>query len=302
MAKSAEFIGIAALAALSVAVASRPRSLTHRRGFRAADRRRAAARRIDWGAALLALAALSDSGIEHYRGSFHNQAMYAPLAVSALTLAASLHDAIAPHRKSPVTDPIDNLAIGTGVIGTGFHLYNIGKRPGGFSWLNLFYAAPLGAPASLSLAGMLRWMAATVRRDRAEVCGIPTPSALAALVSLGMVGTSAEATLLHFRGAYHNPAMAIPVTFPPVAALLLARAALRPGRRHRVTRWSLRLLAAVGLAGSAFHAYGIQRNMGGWRNWSQNVLNGPPLPAPPAFTALAIAGLATLDLIEREPR
>src|SRR5665213_901695 len=263
MAKSAEFIGIAALAALSVAVASRPRSLTHLRGFVAADRRRAAARRIDWGAALLALAALSDSGIEHYRGSFHNQAMYAPLAVSALTLAASLHDAIAPHRKSPVTDPIDNLAIGTGVIGTGFHLYNIGKRPGGFSWLNLFYAAPLGAPASLSLAGMLRWMAATVRRDRAEVCGIPTPSALAALVSLGMVGTSAEAALLHFRGAYHNPAMAIPVTSPPVAASLLARAALRPGRRPRVTRWSLRLLAAVGLAGSAFHAYGIQRNMGG---------------------------------------
>jgi hypothetical protein len=34
--------------------------------------------------------------------------------------------------------------------------------------------------------------------------------------------------------------------------------------------------------------------MGGWRNWSQNLLNGPPLPAPPAFTALAIAGLAAL--------
>jgi hypothetical protein len=29
-------------------------------------------------------------------------------------------------------------------------------------------------------------------------------------------------------------------------------------------------------------------------------LNGPPLPAPPAFTALATAGLAALDLIERK--
>jgi hypothetical protein len=37
--------------------------------------------------------------------------------------------------------------------------------------------------------------------------------------------------------------------------------------------------------------------MGGWRNWRQNVLVGPPLPAPPAFTALAIAGLASLDLL-----
>jgi hypothetical protein len=59
------------------------------------------------------------------------------------------------------------------------------------------------------------------------------------------------------------------------------------------------LVAGVGLLGSAFHAYGISRNMGGWRNWSQNILNGPPLPAPPAFTALAIAGLAALSLIER---
>jgi hypothetical protein len=39
--------------------------------------------------------------------------------------------------------------------------------------------------------------------------------------------------------------------------------------------------------------------MGGWRNWSQNILNGPPLPAPPAFTALAIAGLVALSLIEK---
>ena len=34
--------------------------------------------------------------------------------------------------------------------------------------------------------------------------------------------------------------------------------------------------------------------MGGWRNWRQNVLNGPPLPAPPSFTGLALAGLAAL--------
>jgi hypothetical protein len=53
------------------------------------------------------------------------------------------------------------------------------------------------------------------------------------------------------------------------------------------------------MLGAAFHAYGIQRNMGGWRNWSQNLLSGPPLPAPPSFTALAIAGLAALSLVER---
>jgi hypothetical protein len=39
--------------------------------------------------------------------------------------------------------------------------------------------------------------------------------------------------------------------------------------------------------------------MGGWRNWRQNVLSGPPLPAPPAFAGLSVAGLAALRLIER---
>ncbi len=42
--------------------------------------------------------------------------------------------------------------------------------------------------------------------------------------------------------------------------------------------------------------------MGGWRNWSQNVLNGPPLPAPPSFTGLALTGLAALSLIEEIER
>jgi hypothetical protein len=48
----------------------------------------------------------------------------------------------------------------------------------------------------------------------------------------------------------------------------------------------------------AFHIFGVARNMGGWRNWSQNVLNGPPIPAPPSFTGLALAGLAALALLE----
>ena len=91
----------------------------------------------------------------------------------------------------------------------------------------------------------------------------------------------------------------IPVTAPPVGAALLAGATVRPELARPAT-WVLRLLTGVGLAGAGLHAYGIQRNMGGWRNWSQNVLNGPPLPAPPAFTALAIAGLAALKLMERE--
>ena len=57
----------------------------------------------------------------------------------------------------------------------------------------------------------------------------------------------------------------------------------------------------MGGAGVLFHARGIHRAMGGWRNWSQNVLDGPPLPAPPSFTGLALAGLAAIRLLREHP-
>ncbi len=111
-----------------------------------------------------------------------------------------------------------------------------------------------------------------------------------------------EAGLLHFRGAYHNPAMVLPVTLPPIAAGLMAANSVAPRRPflRKLTGWWLKATAALGLAGVGFHAYGVSRNAGGWRNWRQNLLNGPPIPAPPAFTGLAIAGLAALALLEED--
>ncbi len=93
--------------------------------------------------------------------------------------------------------------------------------------------------------------------------------------------------------------MWLPVTLPPVAAVLLARAAVRPaGAPLKATKAMLGVTAAVGIAGAGFHARGVSRMMGGWRNWSQNLTDGPPVPAPPSFSALALAGIAALALLE----
>ena len=97
--------------------------------------------------------------------------------------------------------------------------------------------------------------------------------------------------------------MYVPIIVPPAAAVALVRAI--PGgdsRRHALARALLRGTAIVGIVGVGFHAFGVQRSMGGWRNWTQNVLDGPPLPAPPAFTGLALVGLASLRLVEARPR
>jgi hypothetical protein len=264
-----------------------------------------AARQLNQGAAILALSVLADSALEHYRGSFQNRAMYAPLVASALCLATSLTASFERPRAKRWRDAAYAGAAAVGAAGFGFHVYNILKRPGGLSWLNLFYSAPIGAPGALILAGLLGVAAERIgqpRRGRWLAAMWPPLGRAVALVSAaGIAGAVGEAGLLHFRGAFHNPAMVLPLSAPPVASALLGASALQKQGPRRLARWWLKLTALLGVLGSGFHAYGVSRNMGGWSNWSQNVLNGPPLPAPPSFAGAALAGLAALSLIETEP-
>ncbi|MEK6346664.1 MAG: hypothetical protein V4764_04255 [Burkholderia sp.] len=267
-----------------------------------------AARTFNRSSALLALSVLADSAMEHYRGSFDNPAMFAPLAASVGSLLAGAHGGRdrAPQRH-PVRDAAFVAAALAGVAGTAFHLYNVGKRPGGFNWHNLFYAAPVGAPMALLLSGALGAVAERLRDEpehAPRLFGMPAGRALALLTSAGLLGTLGEVSLLHFRGAFQNRAMYAPIVVPPGAAAALVHSALarrRPARVGNVlTRVLLRLTTALGFVGVAFHARGIARNQGGWRNWSQNLFSGPPLPAPPSFSALALAGLAAHRLREWE--
>lgn len=259
------------------------------------------ARALEGSAALLAVSVLADSAVEHYRGSFKNPGMFAPLISSALTLLAGAEGATfgaagaRAFRKNAFA-----MAVAVGVIGAGFHVYDVFRRPGGLSWLNLFYGAPLGAPAALSVAGVIGLCAERIGVGATRLFGLPAGRALAALSSLALAGTMAEAALLHFRGAFHNPFMWIPVTLPSVASGLMAKAAVQrpPKPRHALTRAWLWVTAFAGFVGVGFHAYGVSRAMGGWRNWSQNVIDGPPLPAPPAFSALALSALTALSLLE----
>jgi hypothetical protein len=242
----------------------------------------------------LAASVLADSAVEHYRARFDNPGMFAPLVTSALTLATAAGAACGRPSRARVYAG----AVAVGMAGTGFHAYNVLHRPGGLGWANLFYAAPLVAPAALVLSGLIGLAARQVQAGAGTLARIPAWRAMRVLAAIGLAGSSAEAALLHFRGAYHNPAMWLPVTVPPVGAALLVAVSMRQAQAapHRFTRNWLALTAMLGVAGSLFHARGIARQMGGWRNWSQNLLSGPPLPAPPSFTALALAGWAALAL------
>lgn len=261
------------------------------------------AQRLNHSSFLLAASVLLDSAVEHYRGNFEKPAMVTPISTSAVALLASLHgNRDKRHGKHRGRHGVFWLTAATGIIGTGFHLYNITKKPGGFSWLNLFYSAPIGAPAAIGLAGLFGLLAEQLRDTRPEedpkLLGKPAGRVLGLATAIGLAGTTGEAGLLHFRGAFQNPAMYLPVTMPPVAAVLVANAALGDGTKKRLlTRAWLGLTALMGVAGAGFHSYGVSRAMGGWKNWRQNMVDGPPISAPPSFVGLALAGLAALALM-----
>jgi hypothetical protein len=280
----------------------------------------AAVRSLHGSAALLFASVLADSFIGHDRGSFENPGMLAPLVAASLGLRVEADALRRTSFPSHVRTGAAVLAGAVGVAGLGFHAVNVLRRPGGLSWLNAFYAAPLVAPAALALAGAQAGVAerlagpqrartAALGRTRASgaetvrIAGIPPGRLVCALAATGLAGTVGEVALLHARGSFQNPAMWLPVSLPPVAAVLTAKAAVErtaPARRPLTRTW-LHVTAWLGVVGVAFHAYGIARSMGGWRNWRQNVVDGPPLPAPPSFSALAIAALAGLQLRDLDP-
>jgi len=260
-----------------------------------------AMRLIAGGAAVLATSVLADSGLEHYRGSFHDPAMVLPIASASVGIAVNARRAQSPDRGTAPLPAVSHVgAAGIGLLGLGFHAFNVLKRPDGLTFTNLFYGAPVGAPAALVLAGALGKAADALAdgRDQVGPIAIGSGRAIGVVAGIGILGSAGEAALLHFRGAYHDPFMWAPVTLPPLAALSLLRDVIDDEPR-RVTMVLLGTTAALGLIGIGFHAYGISRNMGGWRNWRQNILAGPPLPAPPAFAGLAVAALGALLLMKR---
>jgi hypothetical protein len=245
------------------------------------------------GAAILGTSVFADSGLEHYRGSFRNPAMALPIALSAVAVPLNAGRAAGNAARNRFGKATDIAASLVGLAGFGFHLNNVRKEPGGLRLTNLFYKAPLGAPGALVLTGLIggasRWL-------RNHPSSIGAARLFGAITVAGLAGTVAEVGLLHFRGAYHNPAMWLPLAIPPVASLSFARDLVLE-RPEGATRALLGITAGLGLLGAAFHAFGVARNMGGWRNWKQNILSGPPLPAPPSFTGLAIAALGVLLLL-----
>ena len=96
--------------------------------------------------------------------------MFVGPTMALLGLGAAAYIAFRPERADERLPRIALVTVGaTGLIGLGFHSYNILKRPGELDALNLFYGAPMGAPAALTLAGLYGIIAGEMLSNREYV-------------------------------------------------------------------------------------------------------------------------------------
>ena len=254
-------------------------------------------------AALVTLSVLADAFAGHYRSGFAFRAQYAPFFAGGLLSASAVLAAFLPEVAwaNAALRVAAWLAIAVGAVGFGFHHYSgVVKKPGGYKWLlhYLMYGAPQLAPLALAGTGALALVAARGLMGEASLVGLNLRAAALILIAATLVGAILQVGVLHYRGAFNNPAMYAPLTAPPLAAFACAWTALAPESRVAliVSTVLLWLTFLVGFVGLGMHLRGLGRQMGGLYVTLFNWLEGPPAFAPALFIGLAAIGLMIVRL------
>jgi hypothetical protein len=234
----------------------------------------------------------------HYRSGFSLKAQYAPLGTAVVLVVAAVAALVSPGRASVILQIAGWAGVIAGIIGTGFHhYYGVVEKPGGYRWLlhQLMLHAPPLAPLSQAALGALLILAGRMAGGATTAFGIPISALIIEVCALTIVGAVAQSAILHYRGAYNNPLMYVPVTVPLLAAIALAWQGLAPSAfGERLAAFALWLTFVSGFVGLGMHIRGIDRQMGGFYMGMANLMQGPPLSAPLVFSGFAAAALAAL--------
>lgn len=106
--------------------------------------------------------------LEHYRGSFADTWMWAPIVLTPPLAAAGVAGVMSERAARTVLPLVSGLYAVNGVIGVVTHIRGVYRKPGGFHepWYNLVMGPPVLAPGSLVLVGALGLAAPLLPRER----------------------------------------------------------------------------------------------------------------------------------------
>ena len=255
-------------------------------------------------------------GYEHYKGSYSNLIMYTPVILSGAVTGAACCAFFSRRAAETMLRVISAITLADGIIGFGFHIRGIQRKPGGWRLplTNIIMGPPLFAPLLFGTAAYLGFMASYLRREEDPKDAKPRYSGwrrelhegrfqkhLAAVAALWTLFSGAEAWYSHYKSRFRIWAQWTPVLLAPVQFGACIGAIFN----ERIARKLLPAVSTITMAnggmGFFYHARGILRRPGGRKTWLYNILYGPPLFAPLLFAACGALGLLA-SLLRREKR
>ncbi len=259
---------------------------------------------------------------EHYKGSYSNPVMYSPVLLSGAVTAASVAGIFNEKAAKTFLRYSSAVTLADGVIGFGFHIRGIQRKPGGWRLplVNMIMGPPIFAPLLFGTAAYLGFMASYLRPEDApkqiendsqdplprsgwkhELATGKFQKHLTVVSAIWTVLSGFEAWYSHYKSGFRYWAQWTPVILTPVQVGACIAALVNP----RAARTFLPAASAVamidGAVGFGYHVRGIARRPGGRKKWLYNILYGPPIFAPLLFAASGALGMLA-SLLRREGR
>ncbi len=263
-------------------------------------------------------------GYEHYRGSYSNPVMYTPVMLSVALTGAAGAGFFSRTAATTWMRWISYATLVDGVVGFGFHIRGVGRKPGGWRLpvYNLVMGPPVFAPLLFGTAAYLGVIASYLQREedygvRSRVTAMGTrlrkpdfrddirigrfQKHLCVVTAFGALAVGGESWYSHYKDNFKLKVQWSPIVMAP----MLAGAAVWAIKDKRAANTVLPVIAAAaivnGVVGSFYHVRGILRRPGGLKKPLYNTLYGPPIFAPMLFAAAGLLGMmAYLMRRERE--
>ncbi len=247
-------------------------------------------------------------GYEHYKGSYGNRVMYSPVILSAaLTVAATAGIFNSKLARSWMRW-ISAATLADGVIGFGFHIRGIQRKPGGWKLplTNIIMGPPIFAPLLFGTAAYLGFIASYLKPEeqteraaygtqlsgwRRELNEGQFQKHMAAVAALWTLFSGAEAWYSHYKSRFRIWSQWIPVLLSPIQFGACVGAIYSEGAARRLLPATSALTTISGAVGFFYHARGVVRRPGKGRHWLYNILYGPPVFAPLLFAACGALGI-----------
>lgn len=109
-----------------------------------------------------------ESWYSHYKDNFKYKVQWSPILMTPLMLTATLGSVKSKRIANTALPAVSGLLMLDGVIGFGYHIRGILRRPAGKKkpLYNILYGPPIFAPLLVAACGLLGMMAYLMRRER----------------------------------------------------------------------------------------------------------------------------------------